>query len=61
MKKTEIFNALATLPEDDVTIDDVVERLFLVQKIKESIKNADEGNVVSHEEAKRRVMGIWQD
>jgi predicted transcriptional regulator len=60
MKKSEILNALATLPEDDVTIDDVVERLLLVQQIKESIRNADEGNVVTHEEAKKLVKGLCQ-
>ena len=60
MKKSDILNALDTLQEEDVTINDVVERLILVEKVKRSIKSADKGNTVSHEEAKRRVTGLWQ-
>lgn len=58
MKKSEILKALATLPEDDVSIVDVAERLLFVQQIKQSIRNADEGNVVTHEEAKKLVTGL---
>lgn len=58
MKKSEILNALATFPEDDITIVDVVERLLFVQQIKQSIRNADDGNVVTHEEAKKLVKGL---
>ena len=58
MKKSEILNALATFPEDDITIVDVVERLLFVQQIKQSKRNADDGNVVTHEEAKKLVKGL---
>ena len=58
MKKSEILNTLATLPEDDNTIVDAVERLLFVQQIKQSIRNADDGNVVTHEEAKKLVKGL---
>ena len=58
MKKSEILNALATFPEDDINIVDVVERLLFVQQIKQSIRNADDGNVVTHEEAKKLVKGL---
>lgn len=61
MKKSEIMNALDTLPDEDVTINDVVEKLIFIEEVKKSLKAAEEGHTVSHEEAGRRILGIWQD
>lgn len=54
------MNALNTLPEENVTINDVVEKLIFIEEVKKSLKDAEEGHTVSHEEAGRRIAGIWQ-
>ena len=35
---------------DDVTLDDVIDRLYLVRKIELGIAQADAGDVMDHEE-----------
>ncbi len=44
------------LPEQ-ATWDDIMYELYVKQKIEEGLKAADEGRTVSHEEAKRRLLG----
>jgi len=40
---------------DDVTLEDIMEELLFLEIIQERIATADEDEVVSHEEAKRRL------
>jgi predicted transcriptional regulator len=54
MTKQEIIKALEELP-DDATIEDAVERLYLLLKIERGIAQADAGQVISHEEARARM------
>jgi predicted transcriptional regulator len=44
------------LPEQ-ATWDDIMYELYVKQKIETGLQAADEGRVVSHEEAKRRLLG----
>ncbi|MEQ8230109.1 MAG: hypothetical protein RLW61_03220 [Gammaproteobacteria bacterium] len=44
------------LPEQ-ATWDDIMYELYVKQKIDAGLQAADEGRVVSHEEAKRRLLG----
>ena len=44
------------LPEQ-ATWDDIMYELYVKQKIEESLKAAEEGRTISHEEAKRRLLG----
>lgn len=44
------------LPEQ-ATWDDIMYELYVKQKIEEGIKAADAGRTVSHEDAKRRLLG----
>ncbi len=44
------------LPEQ-ATWDDIMYELYVKQKIEEGLKAADEGRTVSHEEARRRLLG----
>lgn len=43
---------------DDVTIEDIMARLYLLKKVQKGIDQADQGQMVSQEEAKYR-MGKW--
>mgnify|MGYP001574685624 CR=1 FL=1 len=49
---------LERLP-DEVNWDDIMYELYVRQKIEEGLKDLDEGRVVSHEDAKRRLLGNW--
>ena len=42
---------------DQATWDDIMYELYVKQKIEAGLKAADEGGTVSHEEAKRRLLG----
>ncbi len=42
---------------DQATWDDIMYELYVKQKIEAGLKAADEGRTVSHEEAKRRLLG----
>ena len=41
--------------DDDVSFDDIIYELYVLQKIQRGMKDAEEGRVVSHEEAKERL------
>ena len=45
-KAIAVINSLG----DDVTLDDVIDRLYLVRKIELGIAQADAGDVVEHEQ-----------
>jgi hypothetical protein len=42
---------------DDATWDDLMYKLYVRTKIERSIKAAEEGNVTSHEEVRKRFLG----
>jgi predicted transcriptional regulator len=54
--KERVLDAVRDLP-DDATVEDAMERLYLLAKVEEGERQADAGQTVSHEEAKRRVLG----
>ena len=54
--KQRVVEAVQKLPED-ATVEDAMERLYFLAKIEEGERQADAGNTVSHEEAKRRILG----
>ncbi|MFQ5799953.1 MAG: hypothetical protein ACE5H0_14850 [Bacteroidota bacterium] len=55
--KDQILEAIRQLP-GDASIEDVMERLYLLFKIERGMKQAEAGRKVSQEEAKKR-MGKW--
>jgi len=57
--KAEIENLVKTLPET-TSIEEVMEKLYLFSKIEKGIQQADAGNVVSHEDVKKK-MNKWLD
>ncbi|MBN1594003.1 MAG: hypothetical protein JW941_12240 [Candidatus Coatesbacteria bacterium] len=55
--KEQVLDAVNELPPD-VSFEDVMERLYLLYKIERGIAQADAGETVSNEEAKKR-MARW--
>jgi predicted transcriptional regulator len=54
--KERVLDAVRGLP-DDATVEDAMERLYFLAKVEEGERQADAGQTVSHEEARRRVLG----
>ena len=44
------------LPED-ATVEDAMDRLYLLAKVTRGLEAADRGDVMSHEDARRAVLG----
>ena len=55
--KEQMIKAIQDLPVD-ATMEDVMERLYLLYKVERGIGQADAGQKVSQEEARRR-MAQW--
>jgi predicted transcriptional regulator len=53
--KQRAIEALQTLPED-ATIDDAIERLCLIAKIEEGLRQSDAGQLIDHDEVKKRFL-----
>lgn len=53
--KEEAKKLIETLPEQ-ATWDDVMYELYVKMKLSTALKAAEEGNVVSHEEVKKRFL-----
>jgi hypothetical protein len=60
--KGQILKAVAGLPEN-ATVDDAIERLLFLSKIEQGLEQARNGEIISHEEVKRRIeaqIASWQ-
>jgi hypothetical protein len=53
--KQNILGVISKLP-DDVTSEDVMEKIFLLQKIKKGCEQADNNQMLSHLEVKRKMQ-----
>ena len=53
--KQRALEAIRALPES-ATIDDAIERLCFIAKIEEGLRQSRAGQVVSHEEVKKRFQ-----
>jgi predicted transcriptional regulator len=53
--KERVIDAVRELP-DDATVEDAMERLYVLAKIQKGLEQAEAGQTVSHEEAKRRIF-----
>jgi hypothetical protein len=51
--KQRALEAIEKLPET-VSLDEVMERLYFLSKVERGLQQADSGQLLSHEEAKRR-------
>jgi predicted transcriptional regulator len=53
--KQRAIQALQTLP-DDATIDDAIERLCLIAKIEEGLRQSEAGQLTDHDEVEKRFL-----
>ena len=54
LEKQQILHSLSSLP-DQVSIEEVMERLYLMAKIEKGCQQADAGNTISHADAEKRM------
>ncbi len=55
--RQEILKAIQELP-NNATVEDALDRPFLIYKIERGLGQADRGDLITQEEARRR-MGKW--
>ncbi|MEI6815121.1 MAG: hypothetical protein WCL14_00825 [Bacteroidota bacterium] len=54
MKKSVVKNALNELPKE-FALDELMERLIVIEKIEEGLKDEREGRTISHEQAAKEI------
>ena len=54
--KQTALEAVEGLPEN-ATVEDAIERLCFIAKVRKGISELDAGQGIAHDEAKRRVLG----
>jgi predicted transcriptional regulator len=54
--KDRLVEAMHQLPPD-ATIEQAMEHLYFLAKVDRGLQQADRGETVSHEEARRRLLG----
>jgi hypothetical protein len=55
MKKQVVLNTMKELP-NDFQLEELIEKLLVIQKIEEGLADAKKGNVVSHKKAKQLLL-----
>ena len=55
-EKEKVIEAVRGLP-DDATVEDAMERFYFLAKVEEGLRQAEAGQTVDAEEAKRRIVG----
>lgn len=56
-EKENIIEMLKNFP-DDVSMEDIIEALYVRKKIEKGLKDSEEGNLYTHEEAKE-LLKKW--
>lgn len=54
MKKSQVLETLQAMP-DEFPVDELIEKLMILQKIEESQKQVQAGQVYAEEEAKKKL------
>ena len=54
LTKAKIKKSIDSLP-DNLTVDQVIDRIILLDKIEQGLKDAEEGNIFTTEEAKAKL------
>lgn len=56
-EKENIINMIKNLPEN-VSMEDIIEAIYVRKKIEKGMKDSEEGRVYTHEEAKE-ILKKW--
>ncbi|MEW6202660.1 MAG: hypothetical protein AB1546_11825 [bacterium] len=54
MAKQEVKKLLSRLP-DDCSLEDIQYHLYVIQKVKRGLKDAEEGRICTQEEVEKRI------
>lgn len=54
--KRKVLEAIEELPSD-ATVEDAIERLYFLTKVQTGLRQAASGQTMSHEDAKKRLLG----
>ncbi len=54
LTKEKVINTIAKLPET-FSLDELVERMIVLEKIERGLKDSDEDNMISEEELDKRM------
>lgn len=57
--KYRVLKAVEEMPQD-VTFEEVMERLYFLYKVDQGLKQVETGNTISHAEATKQIK-IWQE
>ncbi len=52
-----VLEVIENLP-DDSSYEDIMEKIYFMQKVEAGLKDVEEGRVIPHEEVKKRLT-IW--
>ncbi|GAI94744.1 unnamed protein product [marine sediment metagenome] len=52
--KKNVLEVIKNLP-DDSSYEDIMEKIYFMQKVEAGLKDVDEGRVIPHEEVKKRL------
>lgn len=58
MTKSEILKAIQFM-DDNVTFDEVIERLYFLYKVNKGLKQVETEDTLTHDEVKQRIK-TWQ-
>jgi len=56
-EKENIIEMIKNLP-DDISMEDIIEAIYVRKKIEKGLKDSEEGNLYTHEEAKE-LLKKW--
>jgi len=54
--RERVLEVIKNLPAE-TSVEEAMERLYLLADIEEGLRQVEQGQVISHEEAKRRLLG----
>jgi len=54
MKRTTALNTINDMPKE-FELEELLERLIVIEKIDEGLKDIKEGKIVRHDEAKKKI------
>lgn len=54
--RERVMDVIKNLPAE-TTVEEAMERLYFLAEIEEGLRQVEQGQVISHEEAKRRLLG----
>lgn len=54
--RDQVLDVIKTLPQE-TSVEEAMERLYFLANIESGLRQVEEGQVLSHEEVKRRLLG----